>query len=75
MKKSGLTLKEMFASTRISVANLEAIENGNFHLLPVPIYTRNFIKTYAKALGMDPGPSLQQYENYLQAAENKGKTL
>jgi cytoskeleton protein RodZ len=70
-EKSGLTLKEMFARTRISVVNLEAIENGDFHLLPVPIYTRNFIRTYAEALGADPGPSLQEYESYLQAQKIK----
>ena len=57
-ENSGLTLKELFERTRISVVNLEAIENGAFHLLPVPLYARNFIKTYAAALGVDSGPVL-----------------
>ncbi|HNV57707.1 MAG TPA: helix-turn-helix domain-containing protein, partial [Smithellaceae bacterium] len=70
-QNSGLTLKEMFERTRISVVNLEAMENGRFHLLPVPIYTRNFIKTYAAALGVDSKPVLQRYEDYLQALKNK----
>jgi cytoskeleton protein RodZ len=61
----GLTLKDIFQRTRISVVNLEAIENGNLHLLPVPIYTRNFIKTYARTLGIDSKPILESYENYL----------
>ena len=68
---AGLSLKDMFERTRISVANLEAIENGNFHLLPVPIYTRNFIKTYADTLGVDSRMVLQRYENYLQAIQLK----
>lgn len=70
-QNSGLTLKEMFERTRISVVNLEAMENGQFHLLPVPIYTRNFIKTYAAALGVDSQPLLRRYEDYLQALKNK----
>ena len=70
-QNSGLTLKEMFERTRISVVNLEAMENGQFHLLPVPIYTRNFIKIYATALGVDSKPMLQRYEDYLQALKNK----
>ena len=70
-QNSGLTLKEMFERTRISVINLEAMENGQFHLLPVPIYTRNFIKIYAAALGVDSKPMLQRYEDYLQALKNK----
>lgn len=61
----GLTLKDIFQRTRITVVNLEAIENGDLHLLPVPIYTRNFIKTYARALGIDSKPFLESYENYL----------
>ena len=61
----GLTLKDVFQRTRISVINLEAIENGNLHLLPVPIYTKNFIKTYAQVLGIDSKPILESYENYL----------
>jgi cytoskeleton protein RodZ len=63
----GLTLKDIFQRTRISVVNLEAIENGNLHLLPVPIYTKNFIKTYAQTLGIDSKPILDNYENYLNA--------
>lgn len=70
-ENSGLTLKDLFERTRISVVNLEAIENGDYHSLPVPIYTRNFIKTYADALGVDSKPVLQRYENYLQALQVK----
>jgi cytoskeleton protein RodZ len=72
-ENSGLTLKELFERTRVSVVNLEAIENGNFHLMPVPICTRNFIKTYAAALGVDSKPVLLRYENYLQALQMKEK--
>jgi cytoskeleton protein RodZ len=61
----GMTLKDVYAVTRISVVNLEAIENGAFQDLPVPTYTRNFIKTYARALGMDSNPILDSYEAYL----------
>jgi cytoskeleton protein RodZ len=61
----GLTLKDVFLNTRISVINLEAIENGKFHELPVPIYTRNFIKTYAGILHIDSKPILDSYEAYL----------
>jgi cytoskeletal protein RodZ len=72
-ENSGLTLKELFERTRISVVNLEAMENGNFNLLPVPIYTRNFIKIYSETLGVDSKPLLQRYEDYLQALQIKEK--
>ncbi|MEE9910651.1 MAG: DUF4115 domain-containing protein [Deltaproteobacteria bacterium] len=73
-ENTGLTLKDFFERTRISVVNLEAIENGRYHLLPVPIYARNFIKMYTEALGVDSKPILERYENYLQTIQMKEKT-
>ncbi|MDD4357601.1 MAG: helix-turn-helix domain-containing protein [Smithellaceae bacterium] len=64
-ENSGLTLNELFERTRISVRYLEAIENDDFHVLPVPAYSKNFIRTYADAIGVDSGPVLQRYENHL----------
>ena len=64
-ENSGLTLNELFERTRISVHYLEAIENGDFQVLPVPTYSKNFIKTYADAIGIDSRPVLQRYEDYL----------
>jgi cytoskeletal protein RodZ len=72
-ENAGLTLKNMFERTRISVVNLEAIENGDFHLLPVPIYTRNFIKTYAEALNIDGALILKSYEDYLHSLRIREK--
>ena len=61
----GLSFADLFQRTRISVAYLQAIENNDFHLLPVSAYTKNFMKTYARALGVDSEPILVNYEDYL----------
>ena len=61
----GLSLKDVFRRTRVSVAYLEAIENGDFHLLPESIYAKNFIKSYARVLDMDSKLILAGYEEYL----------
>ena len=65
----GLSLADVFQRTRISVANLQAMENNDFHLLPTSAYSKNFIKTYARTLGIDSEPILVKYEDYL----NSGK--
>ena len=57
----GLTLENIFLMTRISITNLEAIENSDFHLLPAPVYTKKFIESYAKAIGIDAGDILAHY--------------
>jgi len=65
----GLSLKDIFSVTRITVTNLEAIEAGHYQLLPAPVYARTFIKTYAGMLETDSKPLLQQYENYLKSID------
>jgi len=61
----GLSLQDIFERTRISVANLDAIESGQYHLLPAPVYVRTFIKTYAQMIGADSQILLNAYEQYL----------
>lgn len=62
----GLTLKDVFERTRISPINLEAIEKKDFHLLPPPVFTKAFIKTYARILGIESTEILARYEQYLE---------
>jgi cytoskeletal protein RodZ len=66
-ESKGLTLKDIFKMTRISVVNLEAIENNDLHLLPAPVYTKTFIKTYARALGVDSKNILARYAKHLES--------
>ena len=45
----GLSLADIFQRTRISVSNLQAIENNDFHLLPTSAYYKKFyqnLRTY-----------------------------
>lgn len=65
----GFSLRNIYEQTRISVANLEAIENGQFHRLPAPVYVRTFIKTYARLIGTDSQVLLDAYEKYLQSLD------
>jgi cytoskeletal protein RodZ len=65
-ESKGLTLRDIFERTRINVATLAAIENGEFSLLPPPVFTRSFIKIYAKTLGIDSNVILARYEQYIE---------
>jgi cytoskeletal protein RodZ len=69
-ESKGFTIKDIFARTRISIAILEAIENGEFHLLPPPVFTKSFIKIYAKTLGADSSPTISRYEQYLETLKS-----
>jgi len=61
----GISLEDLFKKTRVRVIYLQAIENEEFDLLPVSVYAKNFIKIYARALGIDSGPIIKKYEDYL----------
>jgi cytoskeleton protein RodZ len=65
-ESKGLTLKDIFERTRISVMNLDAIESDKFNFLPPPVITKSFIKIYSKALGVDSSIHLARYEQYLE---------
>ncbi|MCK7511181.1 MAG: DUF4115 domain-containing protein [Desulfobacterales bacterium] len=45
----GLSLQAIFETTRVGLDNLAAVENGDYHRLPPPVYARNFIRKYARA--------------------------
>lgn len=72
----GISLEDIFKSTRIPVSILEAIENENFRLLPEPVYARIFIKTFAGVVGIESEVILSRYDKYLEerkaACKKKG---
>jgi cytoskeleton protein RodZ len=61
----GLSLPAIFETTRVGLVNLAAVENGDYHRLPPPVYARNFIRKYARAIGIDEKPILDRYEKHL----------
>lgn len=74
-ESKGMTLKDVFEQTRVSAVNLEAIEKGDFHLLPPPVFTKAFIKTYARTLGVESIEIIARYEEYLETLKETPKKL
>ena len=64
-EESGLTTEEIFLKTRVNSAILNAIENGEYDLLPAPVSTKKFIQMYAETIGIDAGIILAHYQRYL----------
>jgi len=57
----GVTLQEISAATKISVRFLQALEKEDFGQIPGGIFTRSFIRAYAKYLGLDEEHVLAEY--------------
>ena len=58
-----ITLKEISEYTKINIKYLEALENGDFNILP-NVYTRLFLRSYCNFLGIDYRTTLDEYEIY-----------
>ncbi|PZE22386.1 helix-turn-helix domain-containing protein [Paenibacillus xerothermodurans] len=58
-----ISLEDLQETTKIRKRYLEAIEEGNYKILPGAFYVRAFIKTYSEAVGLDPTEVLQMYKS------------
>jgi cytoskeleton protein RodZ len=63
----GVTLQEISAATKISVRFLKSIENEEFSRLPGGIFSRSFVRAYARYLGLDEDPLLEEYQQAAKA--------
>lgn len=64
----GITLTDIFDKTRIDKKYLEAMENGDFEIMP-QVYMRAFIRKYAEAVNLDANEFMLKYD-----AARSGKT-
>lgn len=67
-QNQGKDLDEVAEKTRIHASTLRAIEEGNPKALPAEVFTRGFIRNYARYLGLDPDEAMVWY-----IKENKGE--
>lgn len=58
----GVPLEEISEATKISVRCLQALEAEQFSKLPGGIFTRSFIRAYAKYLGLDEEKVMAEFQ-------------
>lgn len=64
----GLSLEEVARTTKITVAALRALEHNEIEKLPAPVFTRGFLKAYAREVGLDPDATADRYLSHVQPA-------
>lgn len=57
----GISLRQIAATTKISVAALEALERNDVSKLPGGIFSRSFVRSYAIEVGLDPERTLAEF--------------
>src|SRR3954469_18791029 len=66
----GVSLEEIAESTKIGKRNLQALETEDFDKLPGGIFNKEFVRAYAKYLGLDEDQAVTDFL----AAENAAST-
>ncbi|WP_010530693.1 helix-turn-helix domain-containing protein [Lentibacillus jeotgali] len=70
-EEQNVSLESLQETTKIQKRYLEAIEQGNFKILPGTFYARAFIKEYAAAVGLDPNELLEEYKGEMPQTEEE----
>ena len=66
----GISLKEIADATKISKRFLEAIERNDHRTLPAPVFTRGFVREYARYLGLNIEEMVNRY-NFASAGDER----
>jgi len=68
-----ISLEDLQSKTKINIKYLEAIESGNFEVLPTP-YLRLFIRAYALEIGGNADRALEQLDSFVGVSKKSVKT-
>lgn len=68
-QKRGVSLEQIAEATKISVGYLRAIEEGRFERLPGGIYDLNYLRQYARAIGLEEEVLLGHYRTAMAERE------
>jgi cytoskeleton protein RodZ len=60
-ERQGLSLEQIASQTRIQQQHLQALEEEDFASLPAKVFTKGFVRSYARALGLDDEEALQLF--------------
>ncbi len=59
----GISLEELAKTTRIPAKNVALLEADRFSDLPGEVFTKGFIRAYAKAVGLSPESTLSRFDS------------
>lgn len=61
-QQKGYTIEYVASKLHLRVRIIELIENGEFHLLPEPVFVKGYLRAYSKLLGVSPDPFLKVFD-------------
>ncbi|MGE6631502.1 helix-turn-helix domain-containing protein [Bacillus sp. NPDC077027] len=69
-EEKGVSLDDLQTATKIQKRYLQAIEQGNYDIIPGKFYVRAFIKQYAEAVGLNAEQLFEEYRKDVPSTYN-----
>lgn len=60
-----IPLQTVSEATKINLRSLQALESSDLNLLPGSVFAKGFVRSYAKAIGLDVEEATLQLEEHL----------
>ncbi|MGH9163315.1 MAG: helix-turn-helix domain-containing protein [Vicinamibacteraceae bacterium] len=60
-EQRGITLRQISERSNVAVNLLDALERGEFEKLPGGIFSRGFVRVYAREVGLEPDEAVQRF--------------
>jgi transcriptional regulator with XRE-family HTH domain len=72
-EEKGFSLNDISEATKIRTRYLEAIESGDFAVLPGEVYVKGFLMNYATAVGISSAEVLKRYNQIKEARRHEAE--
>jgi len=71
----GMSLEQLAASTKVSVALWKGLERNDFSRWPTGIYARSYVRDYATAIGVDPETTVNDFCRWFPQGDRRSEPL
>lgn len=72
-EEAGLTKEKICQLTGFQIRHLDNLESGEFDKMPADVYSKGFLRKYAKILDIDPGILVIEYEKEIKIIRHLNK--
>jgi cytoskeleton protein RodZ len=73
--QKGYTIEYVANKLHLRARIIELIENGDFNLLPEPVFIKGYLRAYAKLLGVSPDPFLAIFNSQFSIEKKPERAL
>lgn len=74
-QQKGYTIEYVASKLHLRVRIIELIEQGEFNLLPQPVFIKGYLRAYSKLLGVSPEPFLAVFNEQYVSEKKPERTL